>query len=133
MTSLPVTSAAGYFFPTQELNANQNAVIYDFDPEGLSVAFKFTSEEIDPAESLVEDEGEAEGSMTTYVVRGMVSAGITVRVACDRSRWEYSECRNAGCWHSRDAGGLVLLVRNADPHPHDTVSTVSTSNRPMPR
>ena len=57
----------------QELNANQLAVISDFDSEGLSAAIKFTSEEvIDVGEELAEDEFMA-GSMTSYVVRGMVS------------------------------------------------------------
>lgn len=57
----------------QELNDNQLAVISDFDSEGLSAAIKFTSEEVvEVVEGLSEDEGMA-GSMTTYVVRGMVS------------------------------------------------------------
>lgn len=57
----------------QELNVNQLAVISEFDSEGLSAAIKFTSEEVsDVVEGLSEDEGITR-SMTTYVVRGMVS------------------------------------------------------------
>ena len=58
----------------QELNDNQLAVISGFDSEGLSAAIKFTSEEIvEIVDGLDADEGMAAGSMTTYVVRGMVS------------------------------------------------------------
>eukprot|EP00903_Cladosiphon_okamuranus_P021661 g19915.t1 len=60
----------------QELNANQLAVISDFDSEGLSAAIKFTSEEVtEVGEGLPRDEGPA-GSMTTYVVRGMAYATV---------------------------------------------------------
>lgn len=77
----------------QELNANQLAVISDFDSEGLSAAIQFTSEEVvEVVEGLSEDEVRA-GSMTTYVVRGMVSdnafvARMRVCVTTSFGEWD---------------------------------------------
>lgn len=47
---------------SQELKTNQEAIMTDFDDAGLSATVQFTSRDA------------AEGSMTTYLVRGMVSA-----------------------------------------------------------
>lgn len=45
----------------QELHSNQEAVMTDFDDEGFSATVKFTSPDAD------------DGSMTSHLVRGMVS------------------------------------------------------------
>lgn len=60
----------------QELRTNQEAVMTDFDDEGFSATVKFTSPDADG------------GSMTTYLVRGMVSRWRALggkRTACSIS------------------------------------------------
>lgn len=52
----------------QELHVNQEAVVTDFDDEGFSATVKFTSQE-------------KQGSMITYLVRGMVSTQAAVRLS----------------------------------------------------
>ncbi len=58
----------------QELHSNQEAAITDFDDEGFSAAVKFTSPNA------------GGGSMTTYLVRGMVSRWPGAGRG-DRARW----------------------------------------------
>ena len=63
----------------QELKTNQEAMMTDFDDAGLSATVQFTSRDA-PG-----------GSMTTYLVRGMVSRRADSPAASQADTWSSSQ------------------------------------------